>query len=599
MKPCLSRRVRRIATLAAAAMALCVAGGFGAAVAAPKERIDVRIDGVPGDIASNVRAYLTLTRYTERDDLNDPQVRRLADRAVDEATDALRPFGYYKPVIKSRTTWDDPTWIVRLKIQPGEPVRMHEVDVQIAGPGAEDVEIGAVRRDTTLKTGSRLDHTTYEDLKASLLRTARARGYLDATLTRRELIVNPAELTASARITLETGGRYEFGKIEIEQDSINDDLLQGYVRFAQGQPYSPALLNSTQYALEDSYYFAAVTVTPGDRDTTNLTVPVRITADPVKKHRYAISGGYGTDTGVRGQFTWDNRLINRRGHRSRTELTASELRSEAVARYIIPVGDPSLEKLEFSAAYIDEDIGDLDSKRTELMGGLTQVFGRWQQVLFARLIQEETGFPDGTTDDSLLLIPGISYASLPPNFLTGWVRDAAYYAELTGSPETFGSDASYLRFYARAERVWAIGGPWHVRGRGEFGTSWIDEFSALPASQRFFAGGDRSVRGFAINELSPPLEEGTVSGSEDKGGGGEHKIVASVELERDFPRNFRGAVFFDTGNAFNDWNEPLEYSAGIGVRWRLPMLMIGLDVAQALSESGKSPRVHLNITQVL
>jgi outer membrane translocation and assembly module TamA len=38
---------------------------------------------------------------------------------------------------------------------------------------------------------------------------------------------------------------------------------------------------------------------------------------------------------------------------------------------------------------------------------------------------------------------------------------------------------------------------------------------------------------------------------------------------------------------------------GVGVRWKLPMLLIGLDVAQALSETGKSPRLHLNITQVL
>jgi hypothetical protein len=61
------------------------------------------------------------------------------------------------------------------------------------------------------------------------------------------------------------------------------------------------------------------------------------------------------------------------------------------------VGDPSLEKLEFSAAYIDEEIGDLDSNRYELTGGLTQAFGRWQQVMFLRLTQEETGFPDGTS----------------------------------------------------------------------------------------------------------------------------------------------------------------------------------------------------------
>jgi len=584
----------------AAAALLCIAIALPPlASAAPKAYIEIRVDGVPADMADNIRSYLTLSRYTERTDLTDKQVRRLADRAVDEATDALRPFGYYKPVIKSRTSYDEPNWIVRLKVQPGEPVRMKSVDVQIVGPGATDRELSNVPEASTLKTGTRLDHAAYESLKTSLMRTARDRGFLDATLSRRELIVNPVELTAEAHIALETGGRYEFGAVEIEQRSIDEDLLQGFVRFKPGQPYSPALLNSTQYALEDSFYFSSVSVTPGERDPDKLTVPVRITAEPIKKHRYAVSTGYGTDTGIRGQFTWDNRLVNSRGHRMRTEITASELRSEAVTRYIIPVGDPSLEKLEFSAAFIDEEIGDLDSTRFELTGGLTQAFGRWQQVMFLRLNQEKTGFPDGTSDSALLLIPGISYASLPPNFLTGWVRDAAYYAEVSGSPQSLGSDSSYLRFYARAERVWPISGPWHVRGRGEIGTSWVDEFSDLPASQRFFAGGDRSVRGFAINELSPPLEDGEASANGDDSGGGEHKIVASIELERDFPRNFRGAVFFDTGNAFNNWDTPLEYSVGIGVRWKLPMLMIGVDIAQALSESGKKPRLHLNMTQVL
>jgi translocation and assembly module TamA len=121
----------------------------------------------------------------------------------------------------------------------------------------------------------------------------------------------------------------------------------------------------------------------------------------------------------------------------------------------------------------------------------------------------------------------------------------------------------------------------------------------LPASQRFFAGGDRSVRGFALDELSPQAESSVDGSDTGESVGGEHKIVGSIELERDFSHDLRGAVFFDTGNAFTDWSTPLEYSVGIGVRWKLPMMLIGLDVAQALSEPGKNPRIHLNITQVL
>lgn len=585
---------RRLGALALGlALAWCVP-----AIAAT-ERIEIRIDGVDKEIAANIRSYLTLTRYATRDDLTDGQVRRLADKAVDEAADAMRPYGYYSPTIRSRTSRDEPNWIVRLRIQPNDPVKLSLVDVTLDGAGRDDPELKALLAGNPLKAGDRLVHTAYDTFKADLLRTALERGYLDAKYTRRELLVDTDAKTGEAHLALDTGGRYRFGAIDIDQDAIDEERLRGFLRIAEGQPYSVEQLHASQYALEDSSYFATVSVTPGNRDPASLTVPVLIRGEKIKRDRYAVSAGYGTDTGVRGQFTWDNRRANRRGHRMRVEVTGSQVKQELVGRYLIPVGDPTLEKLEFSTGLVSEDIGDLRSKRAELKGSITQVFGRWQRVLFLTVNDERTiarGAPDSK---DLLLIPGISYASLPPNFLTGWVRDAAYYFELTGSPSTLGSDASYLRFYSRGERVWPIGELWHVRLRGELGASWVGRFSQLPASQRFFAGGDRSVRGFAYNSLSPPLPPTPQNPNGATSGGGENKLVASVEFERDFRDNLRGAFFVDSGNAFNRWSAPLEYSAGVGIRWKLPMLMIGLDLAQALSEKGQNPRIHLNITQVL
>jgi translocation and assembly module TamA len=579
------------------AVMLAVTWTAGASAA---DRIRIEIDGVDGAIKDNVRGFLALTRFAQRDDLTDAQVRRLADRAVDEAADALRPFGFYAPKVKSRTSWDDPQWIVRLNIKPGEPVLMDSVQVRISGPGSAEPALAAIAPASALQAGARLDHAAYERLKTDLIRTALELGYLDATLTRRELLVDPPNLKATAHLELDTGGQYRFGEITIEQDFIDHDLVMRLVRFREGAVFSNQRIRNTQFALEDSNYFSAVRVVPGRRDPETLTVPVTIDAERNRRDRFTVSVGYGTDTEIRGRFAWDNRRVNSRGHRSRIELTGSAVLQEVIGRYVIPVGDPALEKLEFSAGYINEELGDVDSERIETTAGLTQAMGQWQRVLFARLQDERSSYPDGTRTEDLLLIPGVSYASMPPNFLTGWVRDAAYYVEVSGSPETLGSDASYLRFYGRAERVWPISGPWYVRLRGEFGTSWVNDFSELPASQRFFAGGDRSVRGFALDELSPPAEAGgqPVDGS-SKGVGGEHKIVGSIEIERDLPRNFRIAAFYDTGNAFNDWSTPLEYSVGIGVRWRLPMLLIGIDVAQALSESDRRPRLHLNITQVL
>ena len=59
-------------------LAVALSWPAGAARGAPRERIELSISGVDDAIAENVRAYLTLTRYATRDDLTDPQVRRLA-----------------------------------------------------------------------------------------------------------------------------------------------------------------------------------------------------------------------------------------------------------------------------------------------------------------------------------------------------------------------------------------------------------------------------------------------------------------------------------------------------------------------------------------
>jgi translocation and assembly module TamA len=75
-------------------------------------------------------------------------------------------------------------------------------------------------------------------------------------------------------------------------------------------------------------------------------------------------------------------------------------------------------------------------------------------------------------------------------------------------------------------------------------------------------------------------------------------LVGTVELVHDLPRNLAVATFFDIGNAFNRFGDPLAYSAGIGLRYRLPVVSLGMDIAKPLSESG-SPRLHINISPKL
>ena len=140
----------------------------------------------------------------------------------------------------------------------------------------------------------------------------------------------------------------------------------------------------------------------------------------------------------------------------------------------------------------------------------------------------------------------------------------------------------------KGERVFDLGELWHLHLRGESGISRIAATSDLPASQRFFAGGEGSIRGFALNEL--PLN------NQGESGGARNLATGTVEIVRDLPRNYGVAAFSDFGNAFDDFSQPdIEYSAGLGVRYSIAVASFGVDVAQALSESGRSPRIHLYI----
>ena len=587
----------RLLRSAWAGILLCAWGGAHAG-------IDIDIPDRTDEVKNNVRAFLSLTRYKDRDDVTPETMTRLARRIEPEVRRALEPLGYYAPEVSYEVKQLSPTeWHVVIHIDPGRPVRLSEVNIEITGAGKDEPAIRAVLARRELKPGLRLNHGRYDRVKDDLLRAAHNHGYLDARYTKSELLIHRGERRAQANLVLDTGEIYSFGAIEVSQDVIKPEAMSRLLRIREGDPYSLDALLRTQYVLDDTQYFSTAEVETGDRDPVTRTVPVTITAQPNRRNRYAISAGYATDTRVRGRLTWDNRLVNRSGHRMQTEIIGSELLKEATVRYAIPVMDVALEKLEFVLSGSDEELGDVTSRRVEFTAGLTQVIGTtWQRVLFARLSREmsRSGSRDAVDPASrsafqdktdVLIIPGVSFSTMPPYLVGETTRRYSVYAELTGSPHSLGSDSSYLRFRLEAERVFDLSDKWHLRLRSNLGVSHVNKTFTLPASQRFYAGGDRSVRGFGLNEL-PIVKDGENTGRK-------HMFTGTVQLERDFKRNFRGALFYDAGNAFDKFfGESLEYSAGVGVHYQIAVASLGIDIAQALSEPGRKPRLHLHFSTV-
>jgi len=558
--------------------------------------VEVEFSGVEGALLDNVRALSSLHRLSTSQDLDAEMIARLVQRAPAEARAALRPFGYYEPKVGTELEQEGEGWRAVITIEPGSPVLLVAQDVEVTGPGRDEPFLQRVLERSPLRTGERLSHPSYDQLKGELLRAALGNGFLDARFTTAELAVDPATLTARARLTLETGERYRFGPTTIEQAVVRESLFRRFLRYEEGDWYSAEALLRTQFALDDSQYFSLSEVLPAEIDRAAKVVPIRISSEPNTRNVYTIAVGYGTDTGARGTLGWEDRRRNDLGHRLRAQVRASDVENSASLTYVVPWKDPALEKLSFELRGFDEQRADVETTGGTFKVGLTQVRGRWQRVLSTTLDSSEDkvttdtgGSPQVDRTRSLLLVPGISFARLPPDFLGTNAVATGLRAELLASTHALGSDTNFTRLNVRDERFFRLDDKWRVYVRAEVGASVVGDFEELPAQYRFFAGGDQSVRGYGYQELSPVDANGNKVG-------GRHLLTGTLELQRNLPRNLVAAVFVDGGNAFNTFGDPLEYSAGIGLRYKLPFLSVGLDVAQSISETDRSPRLHINFT---
>lgn len=548
--------------------------------------IQVEVQGVDKALRENVLALLTVQRERDTQGLSDNHIRRYFQRGEKEIRQALEPFGYYAVEVDGKLEQTKAAWRVKFRITLGEPVRFTDIDVRIAGAGEYDTELRKALEKLAITRGEPALHSRYDAARANLQRLAVERGYLDATFSQRELRIDVAQLSAQVILHLDTGALYHFGPVSFSYSGLQDEFLQRYVKFKSGDAYSSRRLLDLQRALENSNYFASVDVQPQRDQTQDYSVPVVVALAPRKRHLYSAGLGFGTDTGARGLLGWEHRRINRYGHRMKTELRVSQIRQSLIANYSIPLQNPRSDLFEITAATLDEQTDTVDSSLYKFGVGSSIARGDWREAL--TLNYQHEAYRLGLTDESTnLLIPGVSYTHVSADNRLIAKHGHSVQFDVRGAAQPVLSDMSFVQGGVKAKLIRSIGrnGRWIVRAEG--GTSWTDNFVDLPASLRYFAGGDQSVRGYGYQELGPRDASGDVIG-------GKHLLFGSLEYEHRVSGNWGVAAFVDTGNAFNRITEGLETGAGIGLRWQSPVGMVRIDIASAVSQDN-ALRLHFTL----
>lgn len=549
--------------------------------------ISVQLDGAPEGKKDTLLSGLSIVKHQKNQLLSSKRIHRLHEQAVDELSEMLPVYGYYKAKVTSKLEKKDNIWLASYQLNLAEPVTIQAVNVTIEGEGLHDESFQRLLENFPLKEGEVLNHEQYESAKKNLRRLAAERGYFDGELTEHRVEVSLANNKATIYLVYQSGVRYVFSKTVFPKTVINNELLLKLSPIKQGAPYLASKVLALRSNLNNSGYFNSVSVTTLIDERQNGVVPLAISLEPETQYRYSAGLGFGTDSGARASLGWENRYVNNRGHRFSAGTKFSQIGNSLSADYQMPFWSPKISDVGFNAEFKNKDT-DSSESRSFAVGSYykTDRWG-WNETGSIKFLNENF---DVSEDDntSTLVIPSIAWSKT-------WADNSIYTRQggrlslsLSGASEAVLSDTTFAQMVLRGKYIQSIGEKGRFITRGALGATDVSDFTKLPSSLRFFAGGDSSIRGFDFESLGPEGDDGEVTG-------GRYLLVGSVEYERMLVGNWGVAVFSDFGNAVNSLHDPLEYSAGLGIRWKSPIGLIRFDIAKGLSDSADSIGFHVVI----
>jgi translocation and assembly module TamA len=567
--------------------------------AAALELRQVQVQGLEDEqMRDNVDDALSLQRLNpnRRKALTESRLSYLLRKVPREVRGALEPFGYYDPTVDAQVQRDGDGITVVVTVQPGEPVRVRGRDLRLAGAAGTDTALMRRLERFRPRQGQPFHHGVYEDSKAAMGRALAERGYFDAELQVHEVTVSRAARSADIHLAWTSGERYALGEARFEGHVLRPGLLGKLVGWQPGTPYDQARLLALQTSLAELDYFSAIDITPLPDDAVDGRVPVKVALAMGKRSIYSAGLRAGTDTGLGVTAGLERRWLNDRGHKLKALASLAQRKNDVTVQYKIPAFKWLDGWYTLAASVREEPIDLVDNQLVELVGSRSGKLGDWDLVAAMNVRRER--YSDSVSGEDY------SYSSLVfPSLWAKWVRtDDLLYPrramgvtmELRGGTTALGSDLEFLQLRAQGHCIRSFGRRDRLLLRAEAGTTVSDDFAQFPPSLRFYAGGDRSVRGYGYKEIGQYFED---ADGQRYVFGGKHLMVASVEFERMFTREWGGAVFVDAGDAFDSFDAyEWEVGVGVGVRWRSPVGPVRVDIAHGLGDAAQSSlRLHFNI----
>jgi translocation and assembly module TamA len=562
-----------------------------AVLAADSLHYEVRIDA-PRPLDELLEQNLDLLRFRGNPRIDREQLQRLVRVAPAQIKTLVATDGYYSPQVSAQLDDAGGAPVVRIKVEPGEPVRVGEVDLQLQGfdappgqPVDQRFDVEALRKGWSLQQGAIFRQSDWESAKRGILRQVVQTRYPRAQIVESQARVDPDTHVALLHVVIESGPEMRFGALRIEGlKRYPASIVSNLNQIHPGDYYSEAELQSYQSRLQDTGYFASVEVSADlsavlgeqldaatNRDPNAPMAPLPLLVRVVENKRKNVSAGlgYSTNTGNRASLNYDDLSVF--GLKMKSALTLETKQQTARGDFYFPITPDGY----------SDSIG-TSFQRSDISGEVTSVTSlaakrAWGTPLLERSVTLEYLSETKTIAN----VATGSSKSLPLTYAVTWrhldnllfpTRGYALNAQLGGALLPVLTDEAFVRGYARGVLYRPLGASSNLILRAELGALASRNKDGVPAVYLFRAGGDQSVRGYAYQALG--VQEGTAIT------GGRYMATGSVEYQYWFKPTWGAAVFYDAGNAadsFKDLHPKSGY--GVGGRWKSPVGPINVDVA--------------------
>jgi len=550
--------------------------------------VEVDFKGLSSELEAAARSGLTLTQYKDRA-VSDAQLKRLVNIGEVEIHATLEAWGYYDGKVSSRVERNSAgAFHVGFEVTTGEATRVTASEVSVSGDAAQESNIARALAAFQPRVGERFDHAQYEAGKSAIETALADNGYLGAKLTAHRVEVTAAERSARITLTWEGGPRYTFGPTTFTGGQFSPEFLDHFLPWKEGDKYSSAQVLEFQRRLVGADYFGTVTVQPHPEKAVERAVPIEVTLSPAKRTIYSAALYASTDRGAGVELGVQRRWLNSLGHKGQADVDVAQRLQALELSYRVPLPGQRRRVLSFAGTYRDETTESSVSQTEKLAVNVSRKWGNFTNVYGLQFLAGDFEIGSERGNSSLTFLEGaLSWAkSDQPTFAQkgfSYTLSARYTPVEAWTDTRFGSlrlDTKWLR---------ALGENTRLILRAEAGKIDAGDFDLLPPELRFFAGGDRSIRGFGYEEIGSRNEAGDVIG-------GDYLLEGSIEFEHYWRKNLGAAVFVDAGDAWLGSDFFLHVGAGAGIRWKSPVGVLRLDFAYPVESIDASGwQIHFSL----